>query len=212
MAVAEAPKLAQPGARDYEAIYVLRPDIESDAAAKVSNRVTEVLAREKGKLIKVESWGRRKLAYPVHKYRRGIYVYLRFYGNTSLVAEFERNLRMQRDAVLKFMTIKLSDEIPEEIEIDPEEIQFAKVEPLTEDEMDEPPEKALGLVDPHEERRAREEREAARAAAAAAAAAATAAATAAASTEAPTEDAGDAEKTESPAEPKAETDDAGEEK
>ncbi len=158
--MAEATVLARPGARDYEAIYILRPDIEPDAAAKVSNRVSEVLARENAKLIKVESWGRRKLAYPVRKFRRGIYVYLRFHGETSLVQEFERNLRMQRDAVLKFMTIKLSDEVPDEkIEVSEEDIQFAAVEPMTDEEKDESREKLLGLVDSHDHRHSRDDRD-----------------------------------------------------
>ncbi len=156
--MAEPNVMARPGAREYEAIYVLRPDIDPDAAARVSNRVSEVLARENAKLIKVESWGRRKLAYPVRKFRRGIYVFLRFHGETNLVAEFERNLRMQKDAVLKFMTIKVSDEVPDEkIEVSPEDIQFAAVEPMTEEEMDESREKVLGLVDTHD-RHSRDDR------------------------------------------------------
>jgi small subunit ribosomal protein S6 len=151
--MAEPNVMARPGAREYEAIYVLRPDIDPDAAARVSNRVSEVLARENAKLIKVESWGRRKLAYPVRKFRRGIYVFLRF-----LVAEFERNLRMQKDAVLKFMTIKVSDEVPDEkLEVSAEDIQFAAVEPMTEEEMDESREKVLGLVDTHD-RHSRDDR------------------------------------------------------
>jgi small subunit ribosomal protein S6 len=156
--MAEPNVMARPGAREYEAIYVLRPDIDPDAAARVSNRVSEVLARENAKLIKVESWGRRKLAYPVRKFRRGIYVFLRFHGETNLVAEFERNLRMQKDAVLKFMTIKVSDEVPDEkIEVSAEDIQFAAVEPMTAEEMDESREKVLGLVDTHE-RHSRDDR------------------------------------------------------
>ncbi|PKN45132.1 MAG: 30S ribosomal protein S6 [Deltaproteobacteria bacterium HGW-Deltaproteobacteria-20] len=156
--MAEPNVMARPGAREYEAIYVLRPDIDPDAAARVSNRVSEVLARENAKLIKVESWGRRKLAYPVRKFRRGIYVFLRFHGETNLVAEFERNLRMQKDAVLKFMTIKVSDEVPDEkLEVSAEDIQFAAVEPMTEEEMDESREKVLGLVDTHD-RHSRDDR------------------------------------------------------
>jgi small subunit ribosomal protein S6 len=156
--MAEPNVMARPGAREYEAIYVLRPDIDPDAAARVSNRVSEVLARENAKLIKVESWGRRKLAYPVRKFRRGIYVFLRFHGETNLVAEFERNLRMQKDAVLKFMTIKVSDEVPDEkIEVSAEDIQFAAVEPMTAEEMDESREKVLGLVDTHD-RHSRDDR------------------------------------------------------
>ncbi|PIE06289.1 MAG: 30S ribosomal protein S6 [Sorangium cellulosum] len=156
--MAEAPALASPGARDYEAIYILRPDIEPEAATKISNRISEVLAREKGKLVKVESWGRRKLAYPVRKFRRGIYIYLRFHGNTNLVAEFERNLRMQRDAVLKFMTILIAKEV-DDVEVAAEDVEFAAIEPLSEDEVDESREKLLGLVDTHHEHRhARDDR------------------------------------------------------
>ena len=157
--MAEAVSLGNPGLRDYEAIYILRPDIDAEAAARVSNRVLEVLAREQAKLIKVESWGRRKLAYPVRKYRRGVYVYLRFFGKTSLVQEFERNLRMQRDTVLKFLTVKLADEVPDaDIEVSEEDIQFAAYEPMTDEEKDESREKVLGLIDPHEQRQSREER------------------------------------------------------
>ena len=66
-------------------------------------------------------------------------------------AEFERNLRLQKDAVLKFMTIKVGDAaIDESVEISPEDIQFAAVEPMTEEEMDESREKLLGLVESHD--------------------------------------------------------------
>jgi small subunit ribosomal protein S6 len=57
--------------KEYETIYVLRPDIDPDTADKVQARVSEVVARELGKLVKVEGWGRRKLAYPVAKHRKG---------------------------------------------------------------------------------------------------------------------------------------------
>ncbi len=147
--MAEATKsAAQSLPKEYEAIYVLRPDIDVETAAKVANRVTEVIGREAGTLMKVESWGRRKLAYPVRKYRKGIYVYVRFVGGGGLVAEFERNLRMQKDAVIKFQTIKLKDVVETvAIKIDPEEIKFAAIEPMPEDERDESRERLLGLVD-----------------------------------------------------------------
>ena len=48
--------------KEYETIYVLRGDVDPDTAERVQTRVNEVVARENGKLVKVESWGRRKLA------------------------------------------------------------------------------------------------------------------------------------------------------
>ena len=145
------------GAKEYESIYVLRPDIDVETAARVATRVSDVIAREQGTLVKVESWGRRKLAYPVRKFRKGIYYYLRFIAPGSMVAELERNLRMQKDAVLKFMTVKVNDEVEVAgLQIDPEEVKFAAVEPIAEDELEESREKILGLVEHHESRMQRD--------------------------------------------------------
>lgn len=140
-------------AKEYESIYVLRPDIDVETAARVANRVAEVISREHGTLVKVEAWGRRKLAYPVRKFRKGVYYYLRFIAPGSMVAELERNLRMQKDAVLKFMTVKINDEVEVAgLQIDPEEVKFAAVEPAGEDELEESRERILGLVEHHDHR------------------------------------------------------------
>ena len=85
--------------KEYETIYVLRPDVDADAADKVPNRMTEVVARDGGTLLKVEAWGRRKLAYPVKKHQKGVYVYVKYVGKGGLVQEIERNLKLM-DAVL----------------------------------------------------------------------------------------------------------------
>src|SRR5512134_870412 len=89
--------------REYETIYILRSDVDADTAERVQGRVAEVVARDNGKLVKVESWGRRKLAYPVAKQRKGVYVFVKYVGRGGLVAEIERNLKLQ-DSVLKFQT------------------------------------------------------------------------------------------------------------
>jgi rhodanese-related sulfurtransferase len=39
---------------------------------------------EKGKTVKVESWGRRRLAYPIGKQRRGVYVYVKYVGGERM--------------------------------------------------------------------------------------------------------------------------------
>ncbi len=135
-------------AREYETIYVLRPDVDPDGAERVATRVAEVVEREKGKLVKVETWGRRRLAYPVNKQTRGVYFYLKYLGKGGLVAELERNLRMI-DTVMKFQTVLLRDEVViDSVEVDPEEIKFTRLEPFTdEDDREDSPERALGLVE-----------------------------------------------------------------
>src|SRR5215471_3289095 len=152
MATAEA---AQKHAREYETIYVLRQDVDPDSADKVTARVADVVSRENDKLVKVETWDRRKLAYTVAKQRRGIYYYLKYLGGGAVVNELERNLRML-DNVLKFQTVLLrEDVIAESVTVDPEEVKFARIEPSSEDEGEESRERALGLVDAPEGERGR---------------------------------------------------------
>ena len=138
---------AQKRAREYETIYVLRQDVDPDTADKVAGRVAEVVVRENGTLVKVETWGRRKLAYVVAKQRRGVYYYLRYLGGGAVVAELERNLRML-DNVLKFQTVLLREDVQtDSVTVDPEEVKFARIEAAPEDEKEESRERALGLIE-----------------------------------------------------------------
>jgi small subunit ribosomal protein S6 len=134
--------------REYETIYILRSDVDGDSAERVQSRVAEAVEREHGKLVKVEAWGRRKLAYPVGKQRKGVYVYVKYVGGGGLVAEVERNLKLQ-ETVMKYMTVQTNDEVDlAALQIDPEETKLGKLELPAEPEPEESREKQLGLIDP----------------------------------------------------------------
>jgi small subunit ribosomal protein S6 len=116
-------------AREYETIYILRPDTSKEAQERVAARMSEVLTRENGRLTSIENWGRRALAYPVAKQKRGVYVYLRYLGAGGLVSELERNLRVL-DEVVKFQTQKLRNEVDlATVSVAPEDLKFEAVEP-----------------------------------------------------------------------------------
>jgi small subunit ribosomal protein S6 len=133
--------------KEYETIYVLRSDVDTDTAEKVQGRIAEVVDREAGKLVKVEAWGRRKLAYPVAKQKKGVYVYVKYVGRGGLVAELERNLKLQ-DSVIKFQTVLVRGDVDVAgLAIDPEEVKALKLELQPEEEEKESRERALGLVD-----------------------------------------------------------------
>jgi small subunit ribosomal protein S6 len=140
--------------REYETIYILRGDIDPDGAERVSSRVGDVVTRESGKLVKVETWGRRRLAFEIGKQRRGVYMFLRYLGGGTVVNELERNLRMF-DSVIRYQTVQVRDDVvAEEVSVDPEEVKFARLEPpAAEDEREESRERLLGLVEAPEERK-----------------------------------------------------------
>jgi small subunit ribosomal protein S6 len=115
-------------AREYETIYILRPDVDNDVAEKVVDRAKDVIARLDGTLTKLDNWGKRRLAYPIQKNHRGIFVYLKYVGYGDLVAELERNLRLL-DEVVRFQTVLLAEDIdPASVAVDPEEVQYLHVE------------------------------------------------------------------------------------
>ncbi len=135
-------------AREYETIYILKPDIDAEAAERVGTRVAEVVGREAGQLTKVETWGRRKLAYTIAKHRRGVYVYLKYLGSGRVVSEVERNLRLF-DGVLKYQTVLVRSDVEvADLAISAEEVKFERLElPPLEDEKEESRERQLGLVE-----------------------------------------------------------------
>jgi small subunit ribosomal protein S6 len=136
-------------AREYETIYILKPDVDADTAEKVGNRVAEVVGREAGRLTKVEAWGRRRLAYDIGKQRRGVYMYLKYLGSGRTVSEVERNLRLA-DGVLKYQTVLLRSDVEVEgLTIADEDVKWERLElPPIEEERDESRERQLGLIEP----------------------------------------------------------------
>ena len=132
-------------AREYETIYVLRPDAGREASEGISSRVLDVISKQRGALTRVENWGYRKLAYPVKKHGRGVYVYLKYVVDGALVAELERNLRIQ-DAVLKFQTVKISDEVVT-ASAEPAQIEFEHLDVIEDADPEDSLAKTLGLED-----------------------------------------------------------------
>ena len=115
-------------AREYETIYILRADVDNAGAEKVVDRAKDVITRLEGTLTKLDNWGKRKLAYPIQKSSRGIFVYLKYVGYGDLVAELERNLRLL-DEVVRFQTVLLTEDIdPASVAVDPEEVEYLHVE------------------------------------------------------------------------------------
>jgi len=131
--------------REYEIIYVLAPTADNAEAERLNAKVSEIVTSFKGKLVKLDNWGRRKLAYPIKKHTRAVFVYTKYVAKPGVVAEIERNLRIA-DSVLRYQSTLLRDMVdPSEVSVDPEDVKFS---PLAAAEPEEELsfEQRLGLV------------------------------------------------------------------
>ena len=59
--------------RKYETIFILDPDLEEEQAQSVIEKVKGIITQTNGEILKVEDWGKRKLAYEVKKKPKGHY-------------------------------------------------------------------------------------------------------------------------------------------
>ncbi len=99
--------------RKYETIFILQPELSEDDIKSVTAKAQDVISTYKGECFRMDDWGIRKLAYPIKKSARGRYYYLRFDGNSALIAELERRLRLD-DKVLRYQSVNITD-LPERV-------------------------------------------------------------------------------------------------
>lgn len=88
--------------REYEITFIVHPDLDDAALHEVVERVRGWITESGGQVIKVDLWGKRKLAYPIRKQNEGQYVLMKSHMKPSYCAELERNLRFQ-EPVLRFL-------------------------------------------------------------------------------------------------------------
>jgi small subunit ribosomal protein S6 len=91
--------------RRYELMLVLRPDAPDERASAVIDRTTRYVVAEGGQIVKVAPWGRRRLAYPIERYREGSYHIIVFESPAEAIAELERSLQITED-VLRYLVVR----------------------------------------------------------------------------------------------------------
>ena len=88
----------------YESVIIINPSADEDKVKALIDKFSDLINKQ-GKVEKVDTLGKRKLAYEVKKNKEGIYVVFYFEAEPSLIAELERNYRIT-DEVIKFIVIR----------------------------------------------------------------------------------------------------------
>ena len=97
--------------RLYDLIFICMPTTPEEEVGKIVATLEQAINERGAKIEKLEKWGTRKLAYRVAKQREGYFVYIALKSaQGDLIKELERRLKVS-DAVIKYMTIRLDEEI-----------------------------------------------------------------------------------------------------
>lgn len=88
--------------RDYELGMILNPEVNEEETQGILSRVEQIVATYGGQVVRVQQWGRRRLAYPIERNRDGYYIFIDMILTPETVSELERTLRVS-ETVLRHM-------------------------------------------------------------------------------------------------------------
>jgi small subunit ribosomal protein S6 len=95
----------------YEHVFLARQDASPQQVEEITTQITGVVTQLGGKVTKTEQWGLRSLSYRIAKNRKAHFVLLNIDGPTAIVAEIERQERINEE-VLRYLTVRV-DELEE---------------------------------------------------------------------------------------------------
>ena len=88
----------------YETTFILEPGLDEARVGEEVERVTQWIRDLGAELLDVQRWGKRRLAYEIHRKRDGIYTMFLYQGPGSVVKEIERRLRLN-EQVMRVLTV-----------------------------------------------------------------------------------------------------------
>src|SRR4030095_4661221 len=69
-----------------------------------------VVQDKNGKVIKVDNWGKKAMAYKLKRFRDGYYVILTIEADGAAIAELERRFRVS-DFVIRFLSVRIDEDL-----------------------------------------------------------------------------------------------------
>jgi len=85
--------------RDYELGFILNPEVSEEQTSAILERIEKIVKNYDGQVVKVNQWGRRRLAYPIEHHRDGNYVFIDMILTPETVLELDRTLKVSEEVM-----------------------------------------------------------------------------------------------------------------
>ena len=95
--------------KPYELLLIITPDHDENEAEALTDQVKSII-ESGGTLLKIDPWGKKRLAYPIQKRSEGYYVLYIFESAPSFVASLNQSLRVI-ETILRYMIVQYEDDI-----------------------------------------------------------------------------------------------------
>src|SRR6267154_1126709 len=85
--------------RDYELGFILTPEVNEEQTRTILERIEQIATNYGGQVVRVNQWGRRRLAYPIQHHRDGFYVFIDMILTPESVIELDRTLKVSEEVL-----------------------------------------------------------------------------------------------------------------
>jgi small subunit ribosomal protein S6 len=92
--------------RPYEILVAIDSRPTDEEVAALLSTLEGNLKALGADVVRVENWGKRRLAYEIRKQREGTYAVIEAAAEPAMIREFERQLRLN-DGVLRFLSTRV---------------------------------------------------------------------------------------------------------
>lgn len=93
----------------YEGMFIINPQFSDEETAKIVSSIQDEITKNGGKILQVQNMGKQHLAYPIKKFKEGLYLLLHFSGGGDLVAKilpkYKINENIIRNLILKIKKV-----------------------------------------------------------------------------------------------------------
>jgi small subunit ribosomal protein S6 len=90
----------------YETVFICTPVLSEPQVKEAVKKFRTIITDLGGDMIHEESWGMKKLAYPIQKKSTGFFHLFEFIADPSVIAKVETDFRRD-EKIIRFMTVKL---------------------------------------------------------------------------------------------------------
>lgn len=91
--------------RKYEVVFVHRPDLDEEKSAALIERFKDLIETNGGEVLKIDKWGKRRLAYEVKDLREGVYIIVHMNAEPKVATELDRVFKIT-DEVLRHIIVR----------------------------------------------------------------------------------------------------------
>ncbi len=88
----------------YETTFILEPGLDENRVNEEIERVSQWIRELGGEVLDVQRWGKRRLAYEIHRKRDGIYTLVLHQSPGPVVKEIERRMSLN-EAFMRMLTV-----------------------------------------------------------------------------------------------------------